>query len=84
MAKICSVIALVLLAGCSAGQRAANEGTDYVWIGCHVVTETPSKGSYAFDAAGDRAVGQYIWWKQLDKDGVLRPVTTARPCKKGE
>lgn len=84
MRKICSILVLLVLSACSAGQRAANEGTGYVWIGCHIVTETPSKGSYAFDAAGDRAVGQYIWWKQLDKDGVLGPVTTARPCKEGE
>ena len=84
MRKICSILVLLVLSACSAGQKAANEGTDYVWIGCHVVIKSPNKGSYAFDAAGDRSAGQYIWWKQQDKDGVLGPVTTARPCKKGE
>ena len=81
MKKIFSIMAIVALSACSAGQNAANEGGGYVWIGCHVVTKNPNKGAYAFDIAGDKFVGSHIWWKQEDKDGKVGPVTTAVPCK---
>ena len=79
-----SLLVLFSLSACSAGQNASNEGGGYVWIGCHVVTSNPNKGAYAFDIAGDKFVGSYIWWKQKDKDGKVGMPMTARPCKKGE
>tara|TARA_R110002167_G_scaffold36546_3_gene115506 strand:+ start:60 stop:332 length:273 start_codon:yes stop_codon:yes gene_type:complete len=84
---IISVAALWILSACSAGQIAANNGGDgYVYVGCHVVTESPSSccGAYAFGPVGDRSRGEYIWWKQINLDGTVDPITTARPCEEGE
>ena len=92
MAKICSVIALVLLAGCSAGWNHAGQNDGgYVWIGCHVIHTTPvdcypapDKCAYAFGPEGDKKVGQKIYFKQVDKYGKVGMPMTARPCKEGE
>lgn len=92
MAKICSVIALVLLAGCSAGWNQAHQnGGGYAYVGCHVIHLTPvdcypapDKCAYAFGPEGDRKVGQKIYFKQVDAYGKVGMPMTARPCKEGE
>ena len=92
MMKICSVVALVLLTGCSAGwNQAQNNGGGYVYVGCHVIHTTPvdcypapDKCAYAFGPEGDKKVGQKIYFKQVDKYGKVGMPMTARPCKEGE
>jgi hypothetical protein len=97
MTKIVTAVVFILfLAACSPGQRAANEGGNYVWIGCHVIHSNPAPcypGSdkckvYAFDVAGDRYVGERIYFKQLrkgqDRYGKFGKIATARPCREGE
>lgn len=92
MAKICSVIALVLLAGCSAGWNQAHQnGGGYAYVGCHVIHLTPvdcypapDKCAYAFGPEGDRKVGQKIYFKQVDAYGKVGRPMTSRPCKEGE
>jgi|TARA_R110000803_G_scaffold25331_2_gene60544 hypothetical protein len=81
-----SVAMLFVLSACSAGQIAASKGKpEYVHVGCHVVTKTPSKdGSHAFDFIGDLRPGDYLYFKQVRADGTVGPITTARPCVAGK
>jgi len=74
---------LLLLGACSPGQIAGNKNGlgEYVWVGCHVVTATPRKGSYAIEPRGDLAVGAKFYFKQVSLDGTtVAPVVTGRPC----
>jgi|TARA_R110000796_G_scaffold235426_1_gene354423 hypothetical protein len=76
------LIALGLLSGCSKGQIAASNGSpNLTWVGCHKVTNSPSKGSYAYWLLGDLAVGDNIFFKQHSNDGTVGKVVTAIPCK---
>ncbi len=78
--RIFSIIVLFLLIGCSPSYK----GGDYAWIGCHIVTQNPSKeGAHAF-SIGDVEVGHKIYFKEVSPDGTVGKVTTARPCKEGE
>ena len=55
------VVSALLLGACSPGQVALNNGkAEYVWIGCHVVTENPKNGEYSVGPAGDLKVGDTI------------------------
>ena len=74
---------MLLLGACSPGQIAGNRnGTDeYVFVGCHTVTATPHKGSYAIEPRGDLAVGAKFYFKQVSLDGTtVAPVVTGRAC----
>jgi len=74
---------VVTLAACSPGQIAANNGTNsYAWVGCHRVVDNPSvTGEYATSLhAGDLPVGAKFYFKQVNKDGTVSPVTTGEPC----
>jgi len=85
MKKTVLAFALLSIAACSPGQKAANEGGDYVWIGCHVVTKNPANGNtYAFSLAGDLEVGDKFYWKQEGLDGTVGPVVTGVPCKEDD
>ena len=78
-----AVIALLATSACSQGHIAANNNgiAEYVWVGCHQVTETPVKGSYAFNAIGDLKVGDHFYFQQLAKDGSVSDVVTGKPCE---
>jgi hypothetical protein len=92
MLKISIFIILgIVVSACGRG----HDGGDYVWIGCHIVTQNPAdclpgtdRCVYAFGPEGDKMVGQKIWWKQLqkgqDRYGPIGKIATARPCKEGE
>ena len=92
MKILLSIIAVGLLCACSRG----NDGGDFVWIGCHVIHTNPANcnpGSdkckvYAFDVAGDRYIGERIFFKQLrkgqDRYEPVGSIKTARPCKDDE
>ena len=79
-----------LLSACSRG----HDGGNYAYIGCHVVTENPKcypgndKCVYAFDPAGDKLIGEKIYFKQLkkgqDRYGKIGKISTARPCREDE
>tara|TARA_R110000765_G_C18749380_1_gene587670 strand:+ start:376 stop:690 length:315 start_codon:yes stop_codon:yes gene_type:complete len=89
---IMATVAVGFLSACSAGQKAANEGGEYVWIGCHIVHTNPANCNsgndqckvYAFDIGGDSFIGERIYFKQLrkgqDRDDPVGPIRTARPC----
>ena len=94
-----AAIALLATAACSPGQIAANKNGvgEYVWVGCHLITEMPKEGSYAFSPLGDLEVGDNFYFKQVSNHdtvgpvpapypdngtlGSLGPVTTGKPCK---
>ena len=78
-----AIIALLATSACSPGHIAANNNgiAEYAWVGCHLVTETPVKGSYAFNAIGDLKVGDYFYFQQLAKDGSVSDVVTGKPCE---
>ena len=73
---------MLLLSGCSLGHTAANKQgvAEYVWVGCHVVTETPSKGAHVIYPLGDLGVGDKFYFKQVGIDGTVAPVVTGKPC----
>ena len=72
------------MSACSPGHIAANNNgiAEYAWVGCHEVTETPVKGSYAFQLMGDLDVGDYFYFKQLSKDGTVGDIVTGKPCER--
>jgi len=77
---------LAVLGACSPGHIAASKNgkAEYVWVGCHVVTQNPSpSGEYAFspDPFQDLSVGDKLYFKQVGNDGSVGPVTTGEPCK---
>ena len=73
---------MLLLGACSPGHIAANKNgiAEYTWTGCHVVTATPHKGSYAIEPLSDLGVGDKFYFKQASLDGVVAPVVTGKPC----
>ena len=83
--NLTSIAAIVLLvtAACSPGHIAANNNgiDEYVWVGCHVVTEIPKNGSYVVYLLGDLKVGDNFYFKQVSNDGTVGPVITGKPCK---
>jgi hypothetical protein len=88
--KILKVIplltALAVLGACSPGHIAASKNgkAEYVWVGCHVVTQYPSaSGEYAFspNLFKDLSVGDKLYFKQVSNDGSIGPVETGEPCK---
>lgn len=84
MKLVLSLLAVSLVAACSPGHIAANKNgrAEYVWVGCHKVTQSPSKdGSYAISPVGDLVAGNKIFFKQVSKDGTVGKVTTGQPCK---
>lgn len=83
MKTLVVVSALAFLAACSPGHIAANKNgrAEYVWVGCHVVTENPSSdGSYVIDPIGDLPVGEKFYFKQVNNDGTVSPVLNGKPC----
>ena len=82
MSGLLVTLLMLLLAGCSPGHVAANKQgiAEYVWTGCHVVTDTPRKGSHAIHPLGDLKVGGKFFFNQVSLDGTVGPVTTGRPC----
>jgi len=76
------VVSALLLGACSPGQVALNNGkAEYVWIGCHVVTENPKNGEYSVGPAGDLKVGDTFYFKQVGSDGTVSKVVTGKPCR---
>ena len=73
---------MLLLGACSPGHIAANKNgiAEYTWTGCHVVTATPHKGSYAIEPLGDLGAGDKFYFKQVSLDGMVAPVVTGKPC----
>jgi hypothetical protein len=83
MKTLVVVSTLALLTACSPGHIAANKNgkAEYVWVGCHIVTENPSSdGSYVIGPLGDLPVGEKFFYKQIDNNGKVGPVTTGKPC----
>jgi|TARA_R110001592_G_scaffold138047_5_gene356502 hypothetical protein len=77
---------LAVLGACSPGHIAANKNgkAEYVWVGCHNVTQNPStSGAYAIspDPLQDLAIGDKLYFKQVGNDGTVGPVETGEPCK---
>tara|TARA_R100001082_G_C4235592_1_gene105114 strand:- start:251 stop:502 length:252 start_codon:yes stop_codon:yes gene_type:complete len=82
--KIISIALIVLLSACSSGWESAHKNgkAEYVWVGCHVVTETPVNGAYAIALFGsDLTVGDYFHFKQVGHDGKAGEVVTGEPCE---
>jgi len=83
MKTLVVVSTLALLTACSPGHIAANKNgkAEYVWVGCHVVTENPSSdGSYVIGPLGDLPVGEKFYFKQVNDDSTVSPVLNGKPC----
>ena len=84
MKIILSLIAVVFLGACTQAQKAVMKGSnEWVYVGCHVVTQNPSpSGEYAVTPFPhlEMKVGERISWKQRSKDGSVGPITTGVPC----
>ena len=80
--KILSLALVVLLGACSPGWEAAHKNgkAEYVWVGCHVVTENPKDGAYAIGPFIDLKRGTYFYFKQVGHDGEIADVVTGKPC----
>ena len=81
MKRLSLILTTVLIAGCVSY---GNDNQAYEWIGCHIVTDNPSKNNYAFNTVGKLEVGSKIYFKAVNKDGTIGYFTTARPCMEGE
>lgn len=81
MKRLSLILAIGLIAGCTSY---GSDNQAYEWIGCHIVTDNPSKNNYAFDVSGKLEVGSKIYFKAVNKDGTIGHITTARPCMEGE
>jgi hypothetical protein len=82
MKSIVVLSVVTLLGACSPGHVALNNGkAEYVWIGCHVVTESPKNGEYAVGPVGDLKVGDTFYFKQVGSDGKIGKVVTGKPCE---
>jgi hypothetical protein len=73
---------LLLLGACSPGQIAGNKNGvgEYVWTGCHVVTDTPRKGAHVIHPFGDLGLGDKFYFKQVSLDGTSGEVVTGKRC----
>lgn len=83
MKTFITLSAITLLGACTPGHIAANKNgkAEYVWVGCHIVTENPSSdGSYVIGPFGDLPVGERFYFKQVGNDGKVSPVTNGKPC----
>ena len=80
--KTLLILLTVLLSACSAGWEAAHKNgkAEYVWVGCHVVTENPKHGAYAIGPFIDLKKGTYFYFKQVGHDGKVADVVTGKPC----
>lgn len=74
-----ALVGATLLLGACASTLPATGVPEYVWIGCHEVTENPGgDGSVAFGPFGVKT--EYIFFKQVSADGSVGPITTSKPC----
>ena len=80
--KTLLILSTVLLSACSAGWESAHKNgkAEYVWVGCHVVTENPKDGAYAIGPFIDLKKGTYFYFKQVGHDGEIADVVTGKPC----
>ena len=80
--KTLLILSTVLLSACSAGWESAHKNgkAEYVWVGCHVVTESPKDGAYAIGPFVDLEKGSYFYFKQVGHDGEIADVVTGKPC----
>jgi len=81
MKNVVVVLGMALaLSACTQNIWTKSGGADeYVWIGCHTVTENPSKdGSIAFGLLGLKT--ETFYFKQKSSDGTEENVTTGVPC----
>ena len=73
----------LLLAGCFQTDREHVPGeVAYEWTGCQMVERSVSSdGSEAILPFGlEMPVGGYTFFKQVNEDGTVSPVTTGKPC----
>jgi len=80
--KTLLILSIALLSACSVGWESAHKNgkAEYVWIGCHVVTESPKDGAYAIGPFIDLKKGTYFYFKQVGHDGEVSDVVTGKPC----
>ena len=71
----------LILAGCFQSVHVPGE-TAYEWTGCQTVEQSVSSdGSEAILPFGfEMPVGGYTFFKQVNDDGTVGPVTTGKPC----
>ena len=80
--KIISLTLVVLLSASTPGWEAdhKNGKAEYVWVGCHVVTNSPTDGAYAIGPFVDLERGSYFYFKQVGHDGKVGDIVTGKPC----
>ena len=71
----------LILAGCLQSTYVPEE-IAYEWSGCHTVEQNPGPdGSEAILPFGFKMpVGGHTFFKQVNEDGTVSPVTTGKPC----
>ena len=79
--KLLALASLLVLAACapSGALTSGNGNPVYEWVGCHKVVSNPaSNGAMAWGPLGLDT--DFVYFKQVRKDGSVGPMTTAVPC----